>query len=331
MKKQPENIIDFPQKLPEKTLEKPLYDPLAPTIFHEPWWLDICTGGHYKYAEVHEHGEVAGRLPYFPRKKFGLTYSILPPMTHFLGPAVTPGDGSFGTRFLRKNQIIRDLIQQLPKAELYQYKCHRDITDVIAFQQEKFFNHVQFTHEIVPQSEEELWKGLRLEKRRKIKQAQKLHTVVDITDPQEFWHFYDDNYRKRGIPNICEEKLCCNLVEASIARGQGRILATRDQKNEITAMVYCIWDATTSFYFMSTRAAHAHNGAISLLAWEGMKDASARGLIFDFDGVNNSQGVLFFTDFGGILSPRYIVTRKTLIGNIALSIKDRNRENKYFF
>ena len=40
-------------------------DPLAPTIFHEHWWLDIATGGRYDRVEVVSNGKCVGWLPYF--------------------------------------------------------------------------------------------------------------------------------------------------------------------------------------------------------------------------------------------------------------------------
>lgn len=331
MNRKPENIITFPKQQEEAPQRAPVFDPLAPTVFHQPWWLEIATRGNYNYVEFSEHGEVVGRLPYFPRKRFGMNYSIMPPMTHFVGPAIVEGDGSYATRFLRKATIIRELITQLPEASLYQYKCHRDITDTIAFQQEQFMTNVQFTHEIMPQPEEILWKQLRTSKRQKIRQAQKLHTVCEIYDAQEFWRFYDSNLQKRGTANVCEQELCCDLIQTSIERKQGRIYATRDQNGDLTSAVFFIWDATSYFYFMSSRTMTAHNGAISLIVWEALKDAASRGLIFDFDGINHANAVLFFTDFGGVISPRYIVTRHTLAGGLAMAWRDRGRNNRHFY
>ena len=327
-----ENILHFPQdnqaSAPQPQLVK---DPLTPTIFHEPWWLNIVAPDSYKLVEVQENGEAVGRLSYFLRNRFGMKYSIMPPMTHFLGPAVVEGEGSYSTRFLRRARIVRELIAKLPEASLYKYKCHRDITDTIAFQQEEFITGVQFTYEIPPQPEEELWKNMRTEKRKKIRQAQKLHTVTYIEDPLEFLRFYDVNFREKGVKNVCDEQLCASLIEACLTRKRGRIYAARNQEGELVAAVFCIWDATASFYYMSTRTQEAHSGAISLLAWEALKDASAQGLIFDFDGLNNPNAVLFFSEFGGTVSPRYIVTRQTLAGGLALSLKDWKRESRYFF
>lgn len=306
-------------------------DPLMPTIFHQPWWLDIVTGGNYDAAEITDNGKTVGRLYYFLRRRGGLAYSILPPMTHFLGPGIIDDGGNASTRFLRRAKITHDLIQKLPPAAIYQYKCDRTITDAIAFQQEKFHTGVQFTYEVFPDTEEVLWKNLRGEKRKKIRSAQKAVTVSRIEDPMEFWRFYDMNLQKKGIENICDVDICCRLIEGCLSRDRGRLYAAFDSKSEMVAAVFCAWDETSSYYFMSSRTQNAHNGAISLLAWEAMKEAASRRLIFDFDGLNNANAVLFFTEFGGIISPRYIVTRHNFLGGVALNLKNRWRDSRFFY
>lgn len=312
-------------------MARAIADKLIPTIFHEAWWLDIVTGGNYSVVEVTDRGQVVGRWYSFLRNRGGLKYSIMPPMTHFLGPVLIDDGGSAMTRFLRRAKITHELIHKLPPASIYQYKCHRDIVDAIAFQQENFYTSVQFTYEMFPDDEKVLWKNMRGEKRKKIQSAQKSVTVSSLCDPMEFWRFYDENLRSKRIRNVCDRTICCKLIEACISRGHGRIYAAHDQNKKLVAAVFCVWDNTSSFYFMSSRADGAHNGAISLLAWEAMKEAAQRGLIFDFDGLNNSKAVLFFTEFGGIISPRFIVTRHTPVGGMALSLKNMYRASKYFY
>jgi lipid II:glycine glycyltransferase (peptidoglycan interpeptide bridge formation enzyme) len=251
-------------------------------------------------------------------------------MTHFLGPAVTDDGGNPSTRFLRRANITHELIRKLPSAAIYQYKCHRDITDAIAFQQEQFHTSVQFTYEVIPAPEDLMWKNMRSEKRKKIRSAQRSVIVADRQDPMEFWRFYDDNLRKKGSKNVCSQQTCCQIIEGCLSRGQGRILASFE-RGRMTAAIFCLWDNTSSYYFMSSRTTDAHYGAVSLLAWEAMKDAAARGLIFDFDGLNSSKAVLFFTEFGGVVSPRFIVTRQNLLGGIALGIKNMSRASRFFY
>jgi Acetyltransferase (GNAT) domain len=308
-------------------------DPLVPTIFHEHWWLDIVSGGKFDIVTVSQGGKIMGRLPYFLKSKCGFKYSETPSLVHFIGPAIDAGDGSPETRFLRKFEITRKLIAGLPPASIYKYKCHRAVTDVVAFQAEKFSTAVQFTYEIQPQPPEALWNSFRHKKRSKIRRAKELLTATDIDDGELFWSFYETNLKQRGIRNSYYDKVITSrIIDACLSRRCGRIYAAKDKLGSLAAAVFCIWDQTSSYYFMTTRRADAHGGAISFLVWQAIQDAAQKGLIFDFDGLINQESILFFTEFGGTLSPRYIVARATLTARVYLGLRDHFQgKNKNFF
>ncbi|HZM07257.1 MAG TPA: GNAT family N-acetyltransferase [Methylocella sp.] len=318
-------------KQDNKLIRGPEIDPLIPTIFHEQWWLDIATEGRFDIVKVMQAGKTVGWLPYFPRSKFGVQYSVNPSMVHYIGPAIDEGDGSQETRFLKRLEITRELIARLPAASVYRYKCHRGLTDAVAFQAERFSTSVQFTYEIQPRPPDILWNALRHKKRSKIRRAKEVLTTIAIDDPELYWSFYENNLKQRGIRDFYYDKVTtCRLIEACFARGCGRIYAAKDAVGSLVAAVFCVWDPVSAYYFMATRRVDAHGGAVSLLAWEAMQDAAQRGLIFDFDGLTNRESILFFTEFGGTLSPRYIVTRKTFIGHIGLELSERFHGKNYF-
>src|SRR4030088_134044 len=103
-------------------------DLLAPTIFHESWWLDVATDHRYSVAEVSSGGKLVGKFPYLLIRRKGLSHIVMPTLTHFLGPALVEGEGSANTRFLRKFNITRELIAKLPPAIAYEIKCHAGVT-----------------------------------------------------------------------------------------------------------------------------------------------------------------------------------------------------------
>ncbi len=278
-------------------------NPLVPTIFHEHWWLDIASGGNFDIVKVAQGGKTVGWLPYFLKSRFGLKFSTNPNMVHFVGPAIDAGEGSPETRFLKRLKITRELLAKLPPASLYKYKCDRTVTDVVAFQAENFVTSVQFTHEILPQPADALWNCLRHKKRSKIRRARELVTLTDIDDPELFWSFYYSNVKQRGMHKFFYDQVrTCRIVEACLSRKCGRIYAAKDKFGSLVAAIFCMWDKTSAYYFMTTRRVDTHGGTISLLVWEAIQDAARRGLIFDFDGLGNQESILFFTEFGGILS-----------------------------
>ena len=142
---------------------------IAPTIFHEPWWLDIATGGRCGVVEIIDNGKCVGRLPHFIRTKYGLRHSLPPTMAHIWGPAVDEGHGNPCTRAYNRAWITRELIAKLPPAAIYHYKCESALIDVCPFVQHGFVSSVQFTQEILPSDPSIIWADRSKKKRSQIR------------------------------------------------------------------------------------------------------------------------------------------------------------------
>ncbi len=286
-------------------------DPLEPTIFHEPWWLDIATYGQCRFAEVAEHGQVVGRIPYFMRRKAGLSFSNMPMLTHFLGPAIYDGKGKANNRILKRMEIASELIAKLPPMALFQQKCHRDTTDVVAFQASGFRASVQFTHEIAPQSTDLVWKNMRDKGRNGIRLAREKVSTTE-SEPEEFVRLYADNIAVRGKTNYLDMQQTVKLLEACVERERGKFFAARGHDGKLICSIFCVWDGSAYYYLMSTRAPDAQRGVASLLIWDAITDAMERGLTFDFDGVASEGAARMAANFTSVISPRYVVTRENL-------------------
>jgi hypothetical protein len=288
-------------------------DLLAPTIFHESWWLDIASEHRYSVAEVSSGGKVVGKLPYLLSRRKGLSHIVMPTLTHFLGPAVVEGEGSTNTRFLKRLNVTRELIAKLPAAISCEIKCHAGVTDVIAFQAENFSTTVQFTHEVHPLPEPELWKRMRDKTRNVIRRAQEQYEVVALDEAQAFIEFYARNLQQKSYLDL---SVCGQIIQGCLARKRGRILAAKSRTGDLVAANFCAWDAKSSYYLMATRADSAGNGAGSLLVWKAILDATSRKLVFDMDGLASEGGILFFAGFGAEVRPRYVAERFTILGHI---------------
>ena len=293
-------------------------DPLSPTVFHEPWWLNIVSGGGWEEARVSSLGRVVGRFPYVVEPLWpGHSLCGMPQATHFLGPAIDDGTGAACNRSLKRAQITRDLLEQMPRTTGFYQKCSRDVTDTLIFQELGFHSGVQFTYEIAPAAEKTLWRAMRDKTRNVIRRAEEIHPVDLCCDPLEFASVYDRNVASRNMRSYYDKALLVRLCTAAIARGQGRISVVRHASGDIAAGIFCVSDAVSTYYLLSTRDAAANNGAVSLLLWHAIKASAEKGLIFDFDGVGLNGSRLFFTGFGGSVHPRYIVSRYTLSHRIA--------------
>jgi hypothetical protein len=303
--------------------------PLVPTIFHEDWWLEIASGGRYHVVEAKEGGRVVGRLPYYLQNFRGLKRIIEPTLTHFMGPVVLDAESGNSKNLLKRARILKSLLSQLPKTSFCRFKCHRDITDVIAFQSAGYTTTVQFTFEIRPQPVERVWLAMSSARRTIIRGAERVSEVVKLDDPQVFMDFYERNVRVRNEKNYLDRQRCQALVSACLQRGCGTIIATKTGQ-ALTAAVFCAEDEKASYYLLTTRAPDSHSGCVSLLIYRAICEAMERNKIFDFDGIHNAGSAAFFSGFGGDISPRYIASRSTGFYRAAKFLFSPRSKENYF-
>ena len=257
-------------------------------------------------------GKQIGRLPFILARELGTRICAAPRLAHFLGPAIDEGEGGTVTRTLRRARIARELIEALPGTDAFYQRCHRGITETIAFQEIGFDTGVLFTHEIAPAPEDVLWRAMRDKTRNVIRRAQERLTVGELHAAAEFFAFYKANLDRRGARNHYDPATAIAVCEAALLQRRGRILTARDETGAPVAAIFYVWDATAAYYMLSSRCRDADNGAVALLLWEAVRDAAGRGLVFDMDGSGTVGSALFYAGFGGVIRPRYIVSRSSI-------------------
>ena len=288
-------------------------DPLRPTIFHERWWLDAVAPGRWQSAEVRQHGKLVGWMPYVLSRHRGFRVSVMPPLTHLLGPAIDEAAGGPNTGWLRQLGIMQELAAQMPDVSHFSQTFHPGAPHALAFQACGFESFVQFTAEVDPAPENLLWSRLRDKTRNVIRRAEEQCRVDALDDGDEFARFYRANLQLAGDRSYFDTSLIAPLFDAARSRGQAQILAARSPQGRIIAAVFYVWDARRVSYFLSTRDPHAaHNGAVSLLVWRGIQMAAHRQALFDFDGISAAGVARFYGAFGAQFRPRLAVWKRSL-------------------
>jgi hypothetical protein len=195
----------------------------------------------------------------------------------------------------------------LPQASHIWFRLHRGISDTLAFEAADFATGVDYTTEVAPDSKEKLWRQMRDKTRNVIRRAQEGLAVEELSDPQPFLDFYDNNLRERGRRNHYDISIYGKLITECLHRGVGRILVSKDSNGDAKSGIFTIWDNDSEYYLMSTRARNSQNGATSLLIWTAIQHAASIGLTFNTDGLDSKTNLLLITGFGGTIKPRYFV------------------------
>lgn len=302
--------------------ERPTYSfeaPFSPTIFHEPWWLRLASGGDYREVTAELGGQLAGRLPFILQRQFG-HFSIIriPRLTHCLGPALAPSFERPGAvKSFKAIEIYTQLLKQLPKAAHIWFRLHPATANTLAFDRAGFSNTVQWTVEITPAPADELWRQMRDKTRNAIRRAGDVLRVESPNNDGSFLDFYNDCLRDAGRKNAYDEDCLKQLIPEVLRRGRGRVLTALGMDGIPQAAIFTVWDARREYYLMSARRPKAHFGAVNLLLWHALQNAASNERIFDMDGIHVTNGqlpnLLLLSGFGGRFAPRYCVSRTTAV------------------
>ncbi|MEZ2220029.1 GNAT family N-acetyltransferase [Rhizobium sp. RCC_161_2] len=237
----------------------------------------------------------------------------MPTLTHFLGPGIIDGSGSEPNRFVKRLSITRELVRKLPNLSSFRQKMHRGVGETLAFQAEDFDVSTQFTFEIPPAEHDVIWKSMRDKTRNVIRRAKERYRISNMMDPEAFFRFFVANLDAKGENANIDFATCQDIVSECLDRGRGHFWVAVDDSGAAKAAIFCAWDTKSYYYMLSTRSADSGNGAIALLIWQAIKSAASMGLIFDFDGVAHTGSILLYSGFGGVVSPRYIVMKSSVL------------------
>ena len=296
----------------------------AYSIFHEPWWLDIATGGRWCTAKIMQGTRLIGEMPYALATRKGLwRVSRLPPLTRSLGPVIEPiGSACPDVEFRHHMRVAAHLIDQLPGCDsFFQIFDHR-VKDALAFALRGFGVSARYTFHIAPDcTTDEAWTRMSAKTRHAIRHAAAFLTVRDIERPGEFLDFYEANLSARSRTNAYGTGVMHELVNAFVERQAGYLLGAYDRHGQLAGGIGLVWDCEHMYYLLSSRSATASGGAISLLVWSAIQDAIKRNLTFDLDGFSNAAAYAFLRGFGGTLIQRLGVERHGMAYSLARTIR----------
>jgi hypothetical protein len=302
--------------------------PEAP-LFHEYWWLEAVTAGHFSEVEVRQGDNLVGRLPFSVIKRKGFRFLGMPTFTHLLGPFVNSGNGKPQTRMINRLSTVRSLIKRLPPFDFFKQVIDPladegfAAVDGLAFQSHGFQVGCQYTFHLDCRADlKTLQAGMESRVRQNIRRAEEQFTVEAIDDPRRFVAFYTENLRKRNRKNYMLFDQFPVVFSECRARNCGLILAAMRPGGVPVAMTFIVWDSDTMYYLLTTRSPDVKdNGSVSLLIWSAMRRAHELGLKFDLDGVTTAGIARFLSGFGGAPRVRLVITAGRPLYNILQSVK----------
>ncbi len=290
------------QIMTNKNLYKKICKERSVPLFMQPWWLDVVCG-QWDAAVTYNGDNVSGLWAYPVEQKMGVTMMRTPMLTPYLGPLVFyPADIKKSKLDSFEHETVAGLMKQLPDTKVWHLAISPEIKQVGLFKQHKLRTEMQQTFLIDLQEDEAtLLANMKETMRRNIKAAEKEITIShSATHLNELFEFHKETLSQKGkeLPYTLNDLK--RIMDACIANSAATLWVACNA-NDVEAIVWQVWDANTSYYFMGGQNPKATNyKAMSLLLWHAMKEAKQQGCkTFDLEGSMDPGVERFFRGFGG--------------------------------
>lgn len=287
-------------------------------IFSRSWWLDVvCGPENWDVALVEKGGEVVAAMPYYLKRRFGLTLLLQPPLTQTLGPWLRPSSAKCAQALGLQKDLMNALIDQLPEYDLFNQNWHYSITNWLPFYWNGFQQTTKYTY-ILPDLYDikQLWNNLQGNIRRDIRKAEnrfELH-VKEGLELGTFLNLNNMTFHRQGLELPYTIKQVSDLDNACNDHQCRKIWIAEDSDGLPHAGVYIVWDENSAYYLMGGGDPELRNsGATSLCMWHAIMHASNVTKRFDFEGSMIEPVERFFRGFGATQVPYFSVTKKPSI------------------
>jgi|SRR3954467_1403978 hypothetical protein len=280
---------------------------VAPTLFHEAWWLEAASGGKIENVSVVCDGRAVASLFFVRRNTLGVRQIRMPPYTRMLGPTFSLPPSKPSTRLMNIRRLTHELIDQLPPHDHFLQILPSLGESAFAFSVAGFAEYLTYSFRVDQDVEvADLWVAMDQKTRNAIRSAGRRWFIRR--------HYDFDKFQKLSIinhtANLNDFALLRQLFSVCLAKDRTIILSAEDDRGQDAASAILIWGAGTAYYFLSARnPAMATGGINSLLLWHGLEFAKERNLAFDFDSYRSRAGALFLEKFGLVPVSRPIVLR----------------------
>ncbi|MBL7683663.1 MAG: GNAT family N-acetyltransferase [Flavipsychrobacter sp.] len=275
-------------------------NPQIPVFLQYRWMDAVCTD--WDVAIAMNGDKVAGVWPYNREQKMGVSIVRTPKLTPYQGPFVLyPQDLKASNKDGFEHETIAALIKQLPAAKVWDVSTLPGQKQAGLLKANGFGIDTRQTFLIdLLQEEQALLGNMKESLRRNIKAGStELSIEQDNAALTTLFEYQKHTLDKKDVMQAHSLADMQKLMQACIGNNCGAIY-TAKQGADTLAIVWNLWDANCSYYFMGAqKPANDNYRAMPALLWHCMKEAKQRGnTSFDLEG-SMDQGVeKFFRSFG---------------------------------
>lgn len=242
-------------------------------LFSKSWYLDaVCGANNWDVLMVKKGNEIAATMPFLITKKMGFSLMRMPLITPYWGPY-------FPKKFRSNSQqekLIKALIQQMPKHDLFDQNFHHYFQNWLPFYWKNFEASVRYSFLIdLTKTLEEIYQNINADYRNnKIPKAQELVTIVTDHSLVSFFEVHEKTFSRQGLSSPFSFDFLKRFDQCLENYEARKIFFAIDKKNQIHSVVYLVWDDETAYFLIAgDDPKFRKHGASILIVWEVIKYA----------------------------------------------------------
>ncbi|GJM33496.1 MAG: hypothetical protein DHS20C18_24970 [Saprospiraceae bacterium] len=277
------------------------------------WWLDLVCGlDNWDVAlSIDKEDKINGALPYYLTQKWGQSIIKMPPFTDYIGPWIRlPISKKMKPDriYSIENQIIRNLIDELPKTTLFTQQFYPDFENWLPFYWNNYRQTTYYTYVLNDLSDmDQVYHNLKGSVRTDIKKAQQLVFIEEGEDIDIMIRLYQLSFQRQGLVFMANTQVLKNLDQALQSRNQRKIFFAKDLKtNVVHAAVYLVWDNNRAYFlFSGADPVYKESAAINWLYWHAISAIAPQVDSIDFCGSILPNVEHVFRSYGAIRKPHF--------------------------
>ncbi|MBO4578213.1 MAG: GNAT family N-acetyltransferase [Paludibacteraceae bacterium] len=295
-------------------------------IMMQPWWLEaVCAGKEWdvmlvKKSEISKHRrsdnqqdseqeEIVAAMPYLLRKRLWYKFILMPQMTQFGGIWLSSDVQASPDMQERLAKLIAQRLREMRIAYYYQkFVVGSPMPHWLSKRRMKIEERVTYRIDDLT-SIDEPEEAFSKNKKRQIQKAEGLQVDYDMT-AEDFYRFHTICMAER------EKKLTYSrefllVLERKTRRAEQSAFIRISNGEQTVAAAFVVWDKRYMYYLIPAYLpSAAETGASARLADEAIRLAKKKGLQFDFEGGNDSEGIAnHYRQFGSKAVNYYSVSK----------------------
>ncbi len=280
-------------------------------IFIQDWWWDALCGNDWDVFLIEKEGVIQAAMPYRIQRKMGFKLMNKPPFTIYNEPYILPCKSLkqvdlYSHQFKYLNAIFELALTQKANIKL---QFSPNITHTIALYQLGFLIEHQYTHCSNIGDKQTAWSLVNRNVKRNIIAAENNINTSFSNDYKAVYKLLRTVFEKNKTKLALSFEQFERLDKACVVHDARKIIVAKDDKGEIKAFVYLVYDDKKMYLLMSGgEAADLKSGMMQLLYWEAIKESIAQQKILDFDGSSLQNIEAIIRSFGATRTPKTNIT-----------------------